>query len=88
MYAVMANGLENQVNNPDVHVDTTNLDIAIRRQKVALRAMTNRMKNAYNGNDVNFIDISKYWFCPGMLINSENHITAVTFFHYTLLIWI
>lgn len=58
MYAVMANGLENQVNNPDVHVDTTNLDIAIRRQKVALRAMTNRMKNAYNGNDVNFIDIS------------------------------
>ncbi|XP_077141453.1 glypican-4 [Ranitomeya variabilis] len=58
MYAVLANGLENQVNNPDVHVDTTNPDIAIRRQKVALRAMTNRMRNAYNGNDVNFIDIS------------------------------
>ncbi|CAJ0930699.1 unnamed protein product [Ranitomeya imitator] len=57
MYAVLANGLENQVNNPDVHVDTTNPDIAIRRQKVALRAMTNRMRNAYNGNDVNFIDI-------------------------------
>ncbi|XP_075692065.1 glypican-4 [Rhinoderma darwinii] len=58
MYAVMGNGLENQINNPDVHVDTTNLDIVIRRQKVALRAMTNRMKSAYNGNDVNFIDSS------------------------------
>ncbi|XP_069799288.1 glypican-4 isoform X1 [Dendropsophus ebraccatus] len=58
MYTVTANGLENQVNNPDVHVDTTNPDIVIRRQKVSLRAMTNRLKSAYNGNDVNFIDIS------------------------------
>ncbi|KAM3910732.1 glypican-4 [Leptodactylus fuscus] len=59
MYAVMANGLENQLNNPDVHVDTANPDIVIRRHKMALRVMTNRMKNAYNGNDVNFIDYNE-----------------------------
>ncbi|KAG8553358.1 hypothetical protein GDO81_003385 [Engystomops pustulosus] len=59
VYAVMANGLENHVNNPDVQVDIANPDIVIRVQKMSLRTMTNRMRSAYNGNDVNFIDISE-----------------------------
>ncbi|XP_066496105.1 glypican-4 [Tiliqua scincoides] len=58
VFAVTANGLANQANNPEVEVDTSKPDIVIRRQIVALRVMTNKMKNAYNGNDVDFIDIS------------------------------
>ncbi|XP_075043353.1 glypican-4 [Mixophyes fleayi] len=58
LYAVMGNGLANQINNPDVQVDITKPDMVIRRQIMALRVMTNKMKSAYNGNDVNFIDIS------------------------------
>lgn len=54
-----ANGLANQANNPEVQVDTSKPDMVIRRQIVALRVMTNKLKNAYNGNDVDFIDISK-----------------------------
>ncbi|KAJ6653790.1 hypothetical protein lerEdw1_008720 [Lerista edwardsae] len=58
VFAVTANGLANQANNPEVEVDISKPDIVIRRQIVALRMMTHRMKNAYNGNDVDFIDIS------------------------------
>ncbi|XP_077349346.1 glypican-4 [Lithobates pipiens] len=58
LYAVMSNGLTNQINNPDVQVDVTKPDMVIRRQIMDLRVMTNKMKSAYNGNDVNFIDIS------------------------------
>ncbi|CAI5793341.1 glypicanglypican-4 [Podarcis lilfordi] len=58
VYAVTANGLANQATNPEVQVDTLKPDMVIRRQIMALRVMTNKMKNAYNGNDVDFIDIS------------------------------
>ncbi|XP_053329426.1 glypican-4 [Spea bombifrons] len=58
LYAVMGNGLASQLNNPDVEVDITKPDMVIRQQIMALRIMTNKMRNAYNGNDVNFIDIS------------------------------
>ncbi|XP_069468933.1 glypican-4 [Ambystoma mexicanum] len=57
-FAVTGNGLNSQVNNPDVKVDTKKPDVVIRRQMVTLREMTMKMKSAYNGNDVNFIDIS------------------------------
>ncbi|XP_032993227.1 glypican-4 [Lacerta agilis] len=58
VYAVTANGLANQATNPEVQVDTLKPDMVIRRQIMALRVMTSKMKNAYNGNDVDFIDIS------------------------------
>uniref|UniRef100_A0A803JXV1 Glypican 4 n=1 Tax=Xenopus tropicalis TaxID=8364 RepID=A0A803JXV1_XENTR len=57
LYSVIGNGLASQANNPDVQVDITKPDMVIRQQIMALRIMTNKMKNAYNGNDVNFIDI-------------------------------
>lgn len=53
------NGLANQGNNPEVQVDTSKTDMLILRQIMALRVMTSKMKNAYNGNDVDFFDISK-----------------------------
>lgn len=54
------NGLASQVNNPEVEVDITKPDMVIRRQIMALRVMTNKLKNAYSGNDVDFIDISMF----------------------------
>lgn len=53
-------GLTNQVNNPEVNVDITRPDTLIRQQIMALRVMTNKLRNAYNGNDINFGDSSKW----------------------------
>ncbi|XP_041115621.1 glypican-6-like [Polyodon spathula] len=55
---IMNNGLTNQINNPEVEVDITRPDTFIRQQIMALRVMTNKLRNAYNGNDVNFQDAS------------------------------
>ncbi|KAG8000636.1 Glypican-6 [Nibea albiflora] len=56
---VQKDGLTNQVNNPEVGVDITRPDTFIRQQIMALRVMTNKLKNAYNGNDIYFQDTSK-----------------------------
>lgn len=55
----MNDGLTNQINNPEVDVDITRPDTYIRQQIMALRVMTNKLRNAYNGNDVNFQDTSE-----------------------------
>ncbi|CAG5865645.1 unnamed protein product, partial [Menidia menidia] len=55
---VQKDGLTNQVNNPEVGVDITRPDTIIRQQIMALRVMTNKLKNAYNGNDIYFQDSS------------------------------
>ncbi|XP_077584051.1 glypican-6b isoform X1 [Stigmatopora nigra] len=55
---VVMDGLTNQVNNPEVNVDITRPDTFIRQQIMALRVMTNKLKNAYNGNDIYFQDSS------------------------------
>lgn len=66
---VVKEGLTNQVNNPEVDVDITRPDTLIRQQIMALRVMTNKLKNAYNGNDIYFQDSSKFssllgvWLC-------------------------
>lgn len=63
---IMNDGLTNQINNPEVDVDITRPDTFIRQQIMALRVMTNKLKNAYNGNDVNFQDTSKKAFPGGL----------------------
>ncbi|XP_033894118.1 glypican-1 [Acipenser ruthenus] len=55
---VMGDGLASQINNPEVDIDITKPDITIRQQIMQLKIMTNRLKNAYNGNDVDFQDTS------------------------------
>lgn len=67
---IMNDGLTNQINNPEVDVDITRPDTFIRQQIMALRVMTNKLKNAYNGNDVNFQDTSKIAFIG--TLQSEN----------------
>lgn len=53
---VQKDGLTNQLSNPEVEVDITRPDTFIRQQIMALRVMTNKLKNAYNGNDIYFQD--------------------------------
>ncbi len=56
---VLKDGLTNQVNNPEVSVDISRPDTLIRQQIMALKVMTNKLKNAYDGNDIYFQDSSK-----------------------------
>lgn len=48
----MGDGLANQINNPEVEVDITKPDMTIRQQIMQLKIMTNRLRGAYNGNDL------------------------------------
>ncbi|XP_061540524.1 glypican-1-like isoform X1 [Phycodurus eques] len=55
---VMGDGLANQINNPEVELDITKPDMTIRQQIMQLKIMSNRLKNAMDGNDVDFQDAS------------------------------
>lgn len=55
---VMGDGLASQINNPEVEIDITKPDMTIRQQIMQLKIMTNRLKNALIGNDVDFQDTS------------------------------
>lgn len=56
---VMGDGLASQINNPEVEIDITKPDMTIRQQIMQLKIMTHRLKNALNGQDVDFQDTSK-----------------------------
>ncbi|XP_059927175.1 glypican-6a isoform X4 [Gadus macrocephalus] len=53
---VVREGLTNQLHNPEVELDITRPNSFIRQQIMALRVMTNKLKSAYNGNDIYFQD--------------------------------
>ncbi|KAJ0065465.1 hypothetical protein NL108_010746, partial [Boleophthalmus pectinirostris] len=53
---VMGDGLASQINNPEVELDITKPDMTIRQQIMQLKIMSNRLKNALEGNDVDFQD--------------------------------
>lgn len=57
----MGDGLASQINNPEVEIDITKPDMNIRQQIMQLKVMTHRLKNALNGQDVDFQDTSKYF---------------------------
>ncbi|XP_054646840.1 glypican-1-like [Dunckerocampus dactyliophorus] len=54
----MGDGLANQINNPEVELDITKPDMTIRQQIMQLKITSNRLKNALDGNDVDFQDAS------------------------------
>ncbi|XP_023648674.1 glypican-1-like [Paramormyrops kingsleyae] len=54
----MGDGLANQINNPEVEMDITKPDMNVRQQIMQLKIMTSRLKNAFDGNDVDFQDAS------------------------------
>uniref|UniRef100_H3AFK3 Glypican 2 n=1 Tax=Latimeria chalumnae TaxID=7897 RepID=H3AFK3_LATCH len=53
---VRGDGLVNQINNPEVEVDISRPDARTRQQIMQLRMMTNQLRGAYNGNDIEFQD--------------------------------
>ncbi|NP_001274470.1 glypican-6b precursor [Danio rerio] len=53
---VQKDGLAQQASNPEVSVDVSRPDSLIRQQILALRIMSNKLKNAYDGHDINFQD--------------------------------
>lgn len=68
---VMGDGLANQINNPEVEVDITKPDMAARQQIMRLKVMTNRLRGAYGGDDVDFQDASE-----GRAPGAESHGSA------------
>lgn len=58
---VIGDGLASQINNPEVEIDITKPDMTIRQQIMQLKIMTHRLKNALNGQDVDFQDTSEYF---------------------------
>lgn len=54
----MGDGLANQINNPEVDLDITKPDMTIRQQIMQLKIMSNKLKNALDGKDVDFQDAS------------------------------
>ncbi len=59
---VMGDGLASQINNPEVEIDITKPDMTIRQQIMQLKIMTHRLKNALNGQDVDFQDTSECFY--------------------------
>jgi len=57
----MGDGLASQINNPEVEIDITKPDMTIRQQIMQLKIMTHRLRNALNGQDVDFQDASEYF---------------------------
>ncbi|XP_055958532.1 glypican-6-like [Patella vulgata] len=53
---VQKDGVINQINNPEVEVDVTKANSVVSRQVIQLKLITGRLHNAYNGQDVDWID--------------------------------
>lgn len=53
---VTGDGLINQINNPEVEVDTSRPDVRIRQLIMELRVATNKLQHAQSGQDVEFLD--------------------------------
>lgn len=56
---LMGDGLASQINNPEVNIDITKPDMTIRQQIMQLKIMSNKLRNALDGSDVDFQDTSK-----------------------------
>uniref|UniRef100_A0A672K5K7 Glypican-6-like n=2 Tax=Sinocyclocheilus grahami TaxID=75366 RepID=A0A672K5K7_SINGR len=54
--SVTADGLVNQINNPEMEVDVARPDVKTRQLIMELRVAVNRLKHAQNGRDADLID--------------------------------
>lgn len=61
--SVVNDGLVNQDRNPEVKVDISRPDIDINEQIFALKIMTKRLENAYNGQPVEWPNSRGEWGC-------------------------
>uniref|UniRef100_A0A4W4GVZ8 Glypican 6b n=1 Tax=Electrophorus electricus TaxID=8005 RepID=A0A4W4GVZ8_ELEEL len=68
---ILKDELTDQVNIPEPGLDISRPESLIRQQVMALRVMTNKLKNAYNGNDMSFQDTSKTLLLNGFCVNKK-----------------
>ena len=54
---VVGNGITHQVSNPDVDVDVRKTSPIINQQILQLKMVTEKLKKAFNGLDVDYYDI-------------------------------
>ncbi|XP_034037867.1 glypican-2 isoform X2 [Thalassophryne amazonica] len=53
---VTGNGLVSQINNPEVEVDVARPDVRTRQLIMELRVVTNKLRHAQSGQDIDFMD--------------------------------
>jgi len=53
---VMGDGLVSQINNPEVEVDIARPDVRTRQLIMELRVVTNKLRHAQSGQDMDFMD--------------------------------
>ena len=56
---LIPDGVRSQVNNPEVDVDVHRSNAVLDQQLLQLKLITTKLKNAYNGLDVDWIDNGK-----------------------------
>jgi hypothetical protein len=56
---IIGDGISNQQTNPEVTVDVDRPSSLLNEQMFALKTITSKLKNAYNGLDVEWIDIGE-----------------------------
>ena len=56
MPEVMRDGVENQINNPEVDVDIRKSNAVVNQQILQLKLISNKLGNAFNGVDVDWVD--------------------------------
>ena len=58
-HQIMNDGTINQGNNPEVEVDVRGSNLLVSQQILRLKIITNKLKKAYAGIDVDYIDLGK-----------------------------
>lgn len=56
---ITGDGISNQQTNPEVTVDVNRPSSLLNEQMFSLKTITSKLKNAYNGQDVEWIDAGK-----------------------------
>lgn len=58
---VTGDGLVSQINNPEVEVDIARPDVRTRQLIMELRVVTNKLRHAQSGQDMDFMDSECSW---------------------------
>lgn len=66
---VTGDGLVSQINNPEVEVDIARPDVRTRQLIMELRVVTNKLRHAQSGQDMDFMDSEgSLWFIRVMML--------------------
>jgi len=72
---ITGDGISNQQTNPEVIVDINRPSSLLNEQMFALKTITSKLKNAYNGLDVEWIDIGELGYRKKEVQHKPLHIS-------------